>query len=234
MLTPWLRLRRIRQRATLRSEERREMEAYLRARGVFETSSVFFFKSFVHTWSAVGALAILLMVGVSSYAYASDDVLPNTPLYPVRQVLEQVETKLAVTPVQKDQVQRKLIERRKQEVQKLKALKKPVPVEIERQIHRELRREFIQDRRTRARGAATSTEIIATSTSRGVRLHQEIDQRTHNREPHRELRFTTSTISTPKLAPDAEKSKNRGRNAERSARQPRVRTRQQDDLKNQR
>lgn len=195
MLIPWLRLRRIRQRATLRSEERRDIEAYLREHGAFGSSSVFFFKSFVRTWSAIATVVLLLTVGIGSYAYASDDVLPNTPLYPVRQALEQVETKLAVTPAQKEKVQRKLVERRKHEVQKLKELKKPVPVEIEKSIRHELRREFIFDHPMNLKDPAMNTTTIVTSTQRGERLHQEKDRHDHDidRVQRRELRFATST-----------------------------------------
>ncbi len=112
---------------------------YLREQGALKSRSTFSF--LFPRLSAVAAMVLILCVGVSSYAYASDAVLPNTPLYPVRAALEQVEIKLAVTPVQKEKVVQKLVERRKKEVEKLTELKRPVPVKLKQYV----------------RGAATTT-----------------------------------------------------------------------------
>ncbi len=88
--------------------------------------------SFARMFTAVAVLVLVVCIGLSSYAYASDDVLPDTVLYPVRQVIEEVEVKLAVTPVQKRKVVDKLVERRKKEVKILQEKKKPVPPAIKK------------------------------------------------------------------------------------------------------
>jgi len=132
MVRLWLSLRRIRQRATLRSTERREIEAYLRKHNAFE--DVRAVGSWVRVFSGVMAAVLVLCVGVSSYAYASEAVLPDTALYPVREVIEQVEVALAVTPVQKEKVEKKLEVRRVKEVEKLTELKRPVPAPLKKYV----------------------------------------------------------------------------------------------------
>ncbi len=132
MVRLWLSLRRIRQRATPRSSERREIEAYLRQHDAFE--DVRAVSSWVRVFSGVMAAVLVLCVGVSSYAYASEAVLPNTVLYPVREAIEQVEVALAVTPVQKEKVEKKLEVRRAKEVEKLTELKRPVPAPLKKYI----------------------------------------------------------------------------------------------------
>lgn len=132
MVRLWLSLRRIRQRAAPRSTERREIEAYLRKHNAFE--DVRAVGSWVRVFSGVMAAVLVLCVGVSSYAYASETVLPDTALYPVREAIEQVEVALAVTPVQKEKVEKKLEVRRQKEVEKLTELKRPVPTPLKKYV----------------------------------------------------------------------------------------------------
>ncbi len=132
MVRLWLSLRRIRQRATPRSNERREIEAYLRQHKAFEDARAV--GSWVRVFSGVVAAVLVLCVGVSSYAYASEAVLPDTVLYPVREAIEQVEVALAVTPVQKEKVEKKLVVRRVKEVEKLTELKRPVPAPLKKYV----------------------------------------------------------------------------------------------------
>ncbi len=132
MVRLWLSLRRIRQRATPRSNERREIEAYLRERNLFKDVQAT--SSWLRVVSGVVAAVLILCVGVSSYAYASETVLPNTVLYPVREAIEQVEVALAVTPVQKEKVEKKLEVRRVKEVEKLTELKRPVPAPLKKYV----------------------------------------------------------------------------------------------------
>lgn len=132
MIRLWLTLRRLRQRATPRSDERGAMEVYLRKNGAFSSERM----GWSHGRSFAIAMVVVLIVSisVSSYAYASEAVLPDTVLYPVRQALEVVETKLAVTPAQKEKVQEKIVERRVKEVKKLEELKRPVPVKLKKLV----------------------------------------------------------------------------------------------------
>lgn len=129
MFRLWLTLRQLRLRATPRFEERGAVEAYLRAKGAFGITNAPFF-SFARTVSLAAVMVLVLSVSVSSYAYASDEVLPDTPLYPVRQALEEVQVRLALSPVQKQEVHKKLAARRVKEVKKLKELKRPIPAKL--------------------------------------------------------------------------------------------------------
>lgn len=143
MFRLWLKLRRLRQRATPLSKERAAIELFLREKGVF-ASALNPMYSFARVFTAAAAIVLILSASVSSYAYASETVLPDTPLYSVREVIEQVEVKLAVTPVQKQKVVEKLVERRKQEVKKLTELKRPVPVKLQKFLRKELKQEVKQ------------------------------------------------------------------------------------------
>jgi hypothetical protein len=132
MVRLWLLLRSIRQRTALRSQEQREIEAYLRKNGAFNDRSVSY--SWMRVLSGVVACVLVLCVSVSSYAYASEAVLPDTPLYPVREAIEQVQVALAITPVQKEKVEKKLEVRRQKEVEKMTELKRPVPKQLKKYL----------------------------------------------------------------------------------------------------
>jgi len=74
--------------------------------------------------------------GTGVYAYASDQVLPDHALYPLRQSLERFEVQIAAVTPMKDRVHLRLLERRarekkllEQKQQKAKALK-VVPVKV--------------------------------------------------------------------------------------------------------
>lgn len=132
MIRLWLTLRRLRQKATPRSDERGAMEAYLRKNGAFSTERMGW--SYGRSFAIALVIVLIVSISVSSYAYASEAVLPDTVLYPVRQALEVVQTKLAVTPAQKEKVQEKIVERRVKEVKKLEELKRPVPVKLKKLV----------------------------------------------------------------------------------------------------
>ena len=89
--------------------------------------------------------------GMASYAYASDSVLPNTPLYPVRQELEKLEIQLTFTSTTRAQVIEKQVERRKKEAHLLEKQQKPLPV-----LHATL----LKQEREEARKQASSTRMI--------------------------------------------------------------------------
>lgn len=94
-------------------------------------------RSVVSHWkkAAVGSItsASLLLLGTGAFAYSSDVVLPDHPLYPVRQTLEKVEVKLSFTLEQKAKVQLDHLERRLKEQQLLNKSNKPIdPARVKR------------------------------------------------------------------------------------------------------
>ena len=87
----------------------------------------------VQPWKwMVGGMMALSLVGSATgvYAYTSDDVLPDHPLYGLRQTIEHVEETVAVTPQLKQSVQQKHLERRKKE-QKIVNAKKRTALKTE-------------------------------------------------------------------------------------------------------
>lgn len=89
-------------------------------------------------WGKVGAAIMsasaVLMTGTGAYAYSSEEVVPDHPLYPVRQSIEQVEQTLAVTDEAKSRVELKQLARRVKEAQKLGELQRPLKAERLAQI----------------------------------------------------------------------------------------------------
>jgi len=71
--------------------------------------------------ASLAALVLSLGLGTSAYAYSSDDITPDHPLYPIRTAVETVEETVAVTPALKQAVQTKMVQRRLREVQVLEA-----------------------------------------------------------------------------------------------------------------
>jgi len=71
--------------------------------------------------ASLAALVLSLGLGTSAYAYSSDDITPDHPLYPIRTAVENVEETVAVTPTLKAAVQTQLVQRRLHEVQVLEA-----------------------------------------------------------------------------------------------------------------
>lgn len=77
---------------------------------------------------AAGSLAgmTLLFGSTAAYAYTSDDVLPDHPLYPLRETIEQAEDALAPTPQIRAAVRLNLVQRKLKERLLLDAKQKPV------------------------------------------------------------------------------------------------------------
>lgn len=88
-------------------------------------------------FAAVPAMLIVSFLGSTGvYAYASDEVLPDHALYPLRQSLERFEVQIAAVTPMKDRVHLRLLERRAREKklleekqQKAKAVK-VVPTKV--------------------------------------------------------------------------------------------------------
>ncbi|KAA0207016.1 hypothetical protein EDM68_00275 [Candidatus Uhrbacteria bacterium] len=70
-------------------------------------------------FAGVAMLVLAVLGGTAGYAYASDAVLPDHPLYPVREYVEGMEERAARTAEAKAQVQRKHLERKLEEVRRL-------------------------------------------------------------------------------------------------------------------
>ncbi len=89
---------------------------------------------------AVGGLtAVSLMSGATGvYAYNSEDVTPDHPLYSVRTALETVETSMATNPEQKARVGIKHLERRVKEQQVMQSKHKPVTKDVIKNIETSL------------------------------------------------------------------------------------------------
>jgi hypothetical protein len=101
--------------------------------------------AFMRVRVAFASLGILItgFGGTASYAYASDTVLPDTPLYPVRQQIEAIEVRLAPTQETKAKVIEKQAARRKKEAHLLEVLKKPLPA-----VHAKILKEEREARRS--------------------------------------------------------------------------------------
>lgn len=70
---------------------------------------------------AAAALSVVLLfsVGTSAYAYSSDEVTPDHPLYGVRQTVESVEEAVALTPAWKERVRQKHLIRKQKEIERM-------------------------------------------------------------------------------------------------------------------
>lgn len=87
--------------------------------------------------------------GMTSYAYASDAVLPNTPLYPLRQKIEAIERRLSPTPAMRTRITEKQLQRRKKEAHLLEVLHKPLPPAHAKLLQEEREKRLDKDRAER-------------------------------------------------------------------------------------
>lgn len=90
--------------------------------------------------AVTASLAAMLGAGTASYAYASDDVLPDHPLYPMREQVEQLVKTVAVTPKAQAAVQLAFVKRRVREMEAMAARQRP----LERRQLEKFEREFGQ------------------------------------------------------------------------------------------
>ena len=120
-------------------------------------------------WKLCGAglLALLLVfIGTGSYAYASDDVLPDHPLYPLRQTIEQAELNLSpmVTHAPKEKIQAKILARRLKEIKIIREKKHALPTDQKKNVLKDVRD-----------GRATLERASSTSMFLPVLLHEAKD-----------------------------------------------------------
>lgn len=81
-------------------------------------------------WQTAGVsfgLVASLASGTGVYAYSSDNVLPNHPLYPMKTAIEQVELALPQSLAHRQDVRLKFLQRRLKESMKMRAKRLPIP-----------------------------------------------------------------------------------------------------------
>lgn len=125
------------------------------------------------------ALLITGLGGMASYAYAADAVLPNTPLYPVRQKMEALERRLSPTPAIRAKVVEKQLQRRKKEAHLLEVLHKPLPP-----LHAKLLQEEREKGRVKDRGEeqnSKESEKDASKKNRSMRKEERQEKRPRDR-----------------------------------------------------
>lgn len=88
------------------------LETVLRERGALGRG----ISLFVFRMASAACAVILVLGGTTTYAYASESVVPNHPLYSLREAVESIEETTALTDESKANVQRKLLQRRLNEV----------------------------------------------------------------------------------------------------------------------
>lgn len=100
-------------------------------------------------WLMAG-LTVLTVAGsaTSVYAYTSDDVVPDHPLYALRQTIESVEIVTAFTPAQKVQVTVNHLERRIKEQRVMKARHRKISPTTLSTIQKELNTASDDDEKT--------------------------------------------------------------------------------------
>jgi hypothetical protein len=112
-------------------------------------------------FAVVPSLLIVMFLGSTGvYAYASDTVLPDHALYPLRQSLEGFEVQIAAVTPMKDRVHLRLLERRAREkklleekLQKTKGAK-PVPAKVTAP-------KIVPAKMVPAKAAPTSTKVVS-------------------------------------------------------------------------
>lgn len=92
------------------------------------------------SYKAAGiALSIILLFGATSiYAYANNDILPGSQLYPLKKAIEKIEEKIAITPAAKISAYEKFSNRRLQEAVNLSEQKNKATENIKKNIEAEV------------------------------------------------------------------------------------------------
>lgn len=112
------RLKLLSRKAAPRPEFERELRLKLLERGLGATPTRIPF--YMRTAGVIASIVLVFGAGTATYAYTSDDVLPEHPLYPIRQSVEDAEGALALTPRMRDRIARKHLARKVREIEVLK------------------------------------------------------------------------------------------------------------------
>lgn len=170
------RLRRIGRRPAADPEARAFVRAALVRAGYLNTPSLWATR--LRVTLASFTVFITGIGGMASYAYASDAVLPNTPLYPMRESIERLAIDLAPTPTLQEQALQTRLARRKKEATLLKALNKPLPA-----VHaRILLREELQARKIKRTTSTESVLSVPSVLPRENRREQKKEDRAKERQ----------------------------------------------------
>lgn len=124
MKTKW-KLRRVSRRGAPDRSTRAAMRQKLQQAGYLPDRSSW---AYARTIAVVSTVVMLSIAGATStYAYVSDDVLPDHPLYSVRQGIEHAQIALAVTADAKARVHEEQLTRRLKEVADMQKQKRVIP-----------------------------------------------------------------------------------------------------------
>ncbi len=204
------RLRRIGRRPAADPEARAFVRAALVRAGYLPNASLWITR--LRVTLASFAVFITGMGGMVSYAYASDAVLPDTPLYPIRESIERLAIDLAPTPTLHEQAVQTQLKHRKKEATLLKALNKPLPAVHARILLKE------ELRAQKGKHSTSSTEILfpLLDLSKEDRREQREQLRTKEKKDFREPGEIPASIrvfstSTPFVIKERDASSTRSR-----------------------
>lgn len=111
---------------------KRELRRELQTRGFLPVAQPLIGKRWRMALASTTACGTLF-AGTVGYAWASDDVLPDHALYPIREEVERVELALARTPEKKQDIRLQHLERRVHEIKLMQQKKRPVaPQHVDR------------------------------------------------------------------------------------------------------
>lgn len=211
-------LRRIKLSTEERSSVRNHLAEYMRSNPLSRAGMI----PGVSTWSAheqsfislltkpfiiVTTLALLFIVGGG--AYAAEQSLPGSPLYPIKiHIIEEVRTALAVTPKAKARVETKLAERRLEELEQLtvqNAITTEIQQQLETQFETHAQTASTISKRLENEGDPSTALEIQSSIESSLNAHAEIITRINDRLEQIDERLNDNTERAEELAKKAEK-----------------------------
>ena len=139
--------------------------------------------------ASASSIVLVAATATSAYAYTSDDVLPDSALYPVRQSLENVETAVAPTPIAKAKVEVKHLKRRMREAELLVAKRKPISPQVEQQVSEKIHQASEEAKELPAKEQAEiNTELTQIQAEREQLKQRPKETRSEIRSVNQEIR----------------------------------------------
>lgn len=134
---------------------------------------------------ALGSITAVSLIGSGTgvYAYTSNDVLLDHPLYGLRTTIEKVETKLARTPEQRSQIRVKHLARRVKEQSLLQAQHKEVPKTLIQDIEKKIDSQIDEDGRLPEKTQDEMDEQVGALKSQHEDLLKEIPDQNEAAKP---------------------------------------------------
>ena len=154
--------------------------------------------------TAVCAIVLLLSGGTSAYAYSSDEVLPDHPLYGLRETVESVEEKVAITQDSKQAVQRKLLQRRLKEIRSMRQRKLQVAPTLVNKIQDRLEK-LGENKETETSRAAQAYRVLLEkrATAHDKREQERLDAESDEHLQQLETRIQRLELRARSLRPGA-------------------------------